>query len=270
MIIEEAKLTQVDRRSGLSVEEFNREYRARLRPVVITDATEDWRARSTWTFDGFRSRFGETSITVYRWAEGGYRPDRVESRPIREVVDNVVAKDWRSYPYYVRDDWRLFLKHPDLLAEYKIPSYFFDWFGVLPRFMRLVYPRIFIGPPGAVTPLHEDIWKTHAWLAQLVGRKRWILFPPEQREFLYGCQVDVDNVDLERFPRFRHAKPLVGTIGPGDLIFVPSGWAHHVTSLDPTISVTHNYMGPGCFRTAIAGTLRDNVWRRLRRTAGRK
>ena len=90
--------------------------------------------------------------------------------------------------------------------------------------MRLEYPTIFVGPKGAITPLHHDIWKTHSWLAQLVGRKHWILFSPDEKKFLYEYNVQPHNPDLEKFPLFRNTKPLECIIGPGDLIFVPSGW----------------------------------------------
>jgi ribosomal protein L16 Arg81 hydroxylase len=157
----------------------------------------------------------------------------------------------------------LFLKHKELLADYTIPKYFFDWFTFLPGFMRLIYPRIFIGPKGAVTPLHDDVWGTHAWLAELVGRKRWILFSPDQRELLYDYKVKPDKPDFERFPLFRKAKPLEATIGPGDIIFVPGGWPHYVISLDPTISLTHNFMGPGCFGPSLTSAVRERVLRRF-------
>ena len=135
----------------------------------------------------------------------------------------------------------------------------------MPAFLRLIYPRIFIGPKGALTPLHHDIWETHAWLAQLVGRKRWILFPREQRELLYSYKVRLDCPDFEQFPLLRNAKPVECTIGPGDTIFVPSGWAHQVTSLDATISITHNFMGPGCLWSSISHSIKDRVLHRIKR-----
>lgn len=235
----------VDRRSGLSLREFRREYLFPGKPVVITDAIEGWKARSSWTFDYFKSHCGKTMVKVYRYEDGGYRPDLFELVSLADYIDQILSNDWTTYPYYIRDDWRLFLEHKELLADYTIPEYFFDWFGLLPSFMRLPYPRIFIGPRGAITPLHRDVWETHAWLSQLVGRKRWILFSPDQRRLLYDYQVRPDRPDLERFPLLRKTRPLECTIGPGDTIFVPSGWAHQVISLDPTISLTYNYMGPG-------------------------
>ena len=267
---EDAQFPQVDRRFGLSVREFKREYQSAGKPVVITGAIEGWRARRSWTFEYFGSRYGETTIEVYHYEDGKYRGDNIEVVPLADFIDKILTNSWKTFPYYVRDDWKLFLKHTELLADYTVPQYFFDWFTFLPGFMRLIYPRIFIGPKGAITPLHHDIWETHAWLAQLVGRKRWILFSPNQRELLYNYQVRPEQPDLDRFPLFRGAKPLECTIGPGDIIFVPSGWAHQVTSLDPTISLTHNYMGRGCFWPCLANSAREGLHRRLKSVSLRR
>jgi histone arginine demethylase JMJD6 len=260
-----ARYPEIDRRSGLTPAEFRHEYLYRRRPVVITDAMDRWKARTLWTFDYFRTRYGDTPVTVYRLDGAKYQPDGIRQMKLADFIGEVSQHDFSTFPCYVRDDWRLFRAHPELLGDYAVPEYFFDWFSLVPSFMRLVYPRIFIGPRGAVTPLHLDIWGTHAWLGQLVGRKRWILFPPDQRELLYDCAVSVLNPDLERFPRFAQTAPVECTIGPGDLVFVPGGWAHEVVSLEASISISHNYMGPGCFRSSLAGSTKTQVIDRLAR-----
>jgi len=256
-------LRQVDRRDRLSVREFRREYLYRNRPVVITNVIEQWKARSLWTLDFFRAHYGATSVTLSRYEGAHYRVRAVETASLRSFIDAVEGNDFTTYPYYVRDDWRIFVSHKELLEDYAVPEYFFDWYAFVPSFMKLVYPRIFIGPRGAITPLHMDIWETHAWLAQLVGRKRWLLFPPDQRPLLYDYQVQPCQADLEKFPLFRKASPLECTIGPGDVIFVPSGWAHEVISLDATISITHNYLGPGCFRPGLTRCIKEKFIDRL-------
>jgi hypothetical protein len=260
-----SQFPEVDRRDNLSLSEFRRDYLYRGRPVVITNAMEHWKARTAWTLDYFKTRYGQTAVTVHRLGGERYSPDGVKSMPLSAFIDSIKSRDFDAYPHYVRDDWRLFITHKELLTDYEIPKYFFDWFVFLPPFMRLIYPRLFIGPKGAVTPLHMDIWRTHAWLGQIVGRKRWILFSPDQHQFLYDCAVQPHDPDFDRYPLFRQAKPIECTIGPGDLIFVPGGWAHEVVSLDATISITHNYMGPGCFGSGLSGSVKQQVIDRFRR-----
>jgi lysine-specific demethylase 8 len=196
---------------------------------------------------------GDVRVAVHRYdEEREFTPDAVKEMTLRDYVEGVTTKDWREFPYYLRDNWRIFHTHPELMAEHDVPPYFFDWFRFLPGFMRLPYPRIFIGPKGAITPLHADIWGTHAWLSQLVGKKRWLLFSPDQRKFLYDFDVRCEAPDLRRHPLYREARPLEAVIGPGDTIWVPGNWSHWVHSLEAGISLTYNYMGPGCFRSCLA------------------
>ena len=263
----QGSLLQVDRRSNLSVKEFRQEYLLPRRPVVITDVIDGWPARQNWTLERFRRDYGNDLVTLYRYDQSReFTPGDVSRVRLSEFIDAVLTKDWVSYPYYFRDNWRILVEHPELKEDYAELGYFFDWFQMLPRAMRMPYPRLFIGPKGAVTPLHIDIWRTHAWLSQIVGRKRWLMFSPEQEPYLYDCKVRVDAPDFDRFPNYRAAIPLEATIGPGDTIFVPSGWAHWVISLDAAISLSGNYMSWGCFAsclTAIGGDVRTRLGRRL-------
>jgi hypothetical protein len=53
-IVEEKKgsIPSIERRAGLSLAEFDATYREQ-RPVILTDACNDWPARKKWTFDFF-------------------------------------------------------------------------------------------------------------------------------------------------------------------------------------------------------------------------
>lgn len=88
----------------------------------------------------------------------------------------------------------------------------------------------------------------------VVGHRRFTLLPPEQLENLYIgpldftpagqaiSLVDFTKPDLQRFPKFaeaaRHAQ--VAELGPGDAIFIPSMWWHHIEALD-ALNVLVNY-----------------------------
>ena len=79
----------------------------------------------------------------------------------------------------------------------------------------------------------------------VVGRRRFTVFPPEQIFNLYpgpieltpGGQavslVDFEEPNFERFPRFREALAAGqwAEVEPGDAVFIPSMWWHHVEGL---------------------------------------
>ena len=112
-------------------------------------------------------------------------------------------------------------------------------------------PSIWIGNRATIAA-HYDLPDNVACVA--AGRRRFTLFPPDQLANLYagpidftpaGQQislVDFHNPDLARFPAFPEAmkQALVAEMEPGDAIFVPSMWWHHVESLD-RLNVLVNY-----------------------------
>jgi hypothetical protein len=49
--------------------------------------------------------------------------------------------------------------------------------------------------------------------------------------------MDVEKLDVARFPLFEKATEYRMILQPGEMIFIPRGWWHHVRSLDKSISV---------------------------------
>jgi len=88
----------------------------------------------------------------------------------------------------------------------------------------------------------------------VAGRRRFILFPPEELENLYvgpldftpagqsPSLVDFQQPDFEKFPRFEKAlqRAQLAELQPGDAVLVPSMWWHHVEALEP-FNVLINY-----------------------------
>jgi len=91
---------------------------------------------------------------------------------------------------------------------------------------------------------HYDLPDNLACIA--AGRRRFTVFPPGQQHNLYIGPIDLTpagqpislvdfaNPDFTRFPRFAEAleQAQVADLEPGDAIFVPSMWWHHVEALD--------------------------------------
>ena len=112
-------------------------------------------------------------------------------------------------------------------------------------------PRFWIGNAAKV-PTHKDATENLAVVA--VGRRRFTLFPPEAEANLYmgpahptpaGTPVSMVHVtapDLVRFPKFEAALEVAqeSELSPGDAIYIPAGWFHHVEALD-RFNVLVNY-----------------------------
>ena len=105
---------------------------------------------------------------------------------------------------------------------------------------------------AAVVQTHYDLNDNIA--CAVAGRRRFILFPPHQGRNLYigplehtpaGAPVSMVRLeapDLERYPRFPEAWAAaeVAELEPGDALFIPFMWWHHVQSLD-AFSVLANF-----------------------------
>lgn len=110
---------------------------------------------------------------------------------------------------------------------------------------------LWIGTPTRIAA-HNDFPDNLACCA--AGRRRFTLFPPDQFRNLYLgpidntpagraiSMVDFHAPDFARHPRFAAAldRAQVAELEPGDALFIPSMWWHHVEGLAP-FNILLNY-----------------------------
>ncbi|CAE7219592.1 hif1an, partial [Symbiodinium sp. CCMP2456] len=131
-------------------------------------------------------------------------------------------------PEMADDLWSI---HFDVIKEWQEMN-------VLPLVQRFY---LFAGLGGTLYHCHYDLQPNlHV---QLTGRKRFILFPPEDWRHLYPfpvhhdldrrSMVDLDAPDCDRFPGWQNAKGYMVELEPGEALYIPPYWWHHVQSLTP-------------------------------------
>ena len=96
-----------------------------------------------------------------------------------------------------------------------------------------------MGPKGTITPFHHDL--TNNLLLQISGRKRVKMIAaydlPQMRNHLHCFSLWASSEEIaaqgEKAPTIWECD-----IGPGEAIFLPVGWWHHVEALDHTIGMS--------------------------------
>jgi HSPB1-associated protein 1 len=102
---------------------------------------------------------------------------------------------------------------------------------------------IWIGSRGAHTPCHIDTYGCNL-VAQIYGRKQWILSPPEtnlqptripyEESSIYS-KLNFFSPNLEDFKGVKSCRKII--LEPGDVLFVPHKWWHYVENLDTAVSI---------------------------------
>jgi hypothetical protein len=244
----------VERRAGLGVAEFIERYRDPRRPVILTDAAREWPLYGVATPDWFRQHHGDHVVRVrghdYRLAE------------LLDLLENSTAERPAPYPckFEIAKNFRALLDDasprfayslPDRQANPLVPQHLFRYVNNL---------EIFFGGPGGEFPyLHYDVMRLHAWITQLHGDKEFTVYAPGQEHLLYvnplmPWQSSIQNhhhPDYERYPLLRQAVAQKVVVRAGETLFLPCGWWHTARSLNTTISVAFDQLGPDNWRAFI-------------------
>jgi hypothetical protein len=232
----------IDRVSGLTHRELIARYLEPMKPVVVTDATAKWGALGLWTPEYFRDRHGSVVVKIdgKNWILRDYIEALLAATPSSPApyLRNVLVE--KSLPELMRDI--------SPLPRCTVPNWLDS--ALFPSRESLRTLEIYIGGAGAQFPvLHYDGMHTHAWLMQLYGVKRAVVYPPHTGAYLYpksGIEsnkssiTDLEHPDLTRFPLFAKATPTVFDLHPGETLFVPSGWWHTVKILSNSITISVN------------------------------
>jgi len=241
----------IERRSNVSRAEFFERYYAANRPVIITDIMKGWKALSSWSPAYFKELCGDMTveITAGRESDKQYEVNLQDHKALIRFGDYIdaVVNGGTSNDYYLvannfffkQEGARLlcddFEQFPEYLDDSRVSEYGSMWFG----------------PAGSITPLHHDVM--NILFAQVFGRKRFTLIPSNHVHVLYNdkgvfSEVDVENPDFDKYPMFKDVSSLQVVVEPGEVVFIPVGWWHHVRALDVSISLSFtNFLFPNTY-----------------------
>jgi hypothetical protein len=271
-------MTEIERVGAIGAREFHARFVAPEKPVILTRMIEDWPALRRWTPEYFQARFGHVELDVEQLERG--RPGENES-----YLESMTTRTMTIARYIElcqgRTDGSIYAAQQPLREL--LPEAARD-IRPIPYLSRLLCRAagtselLWIGSRGCASGLHFD--KAHNFNIQLHGRKKWVIFPREQQPLLYlpstlkkahFSPIDFDAPDYERFPRYREATPIEFDVEPGETLFLPVGWVHHVRTLEFSIGLNLWWLtwrqavrwAPGFLRGKLAAALASAIPRSL-------
>lgn len=236
------------------------------RPFILQGVTDDWQAVKEWGSDR-HSQWPEilgmkTNIQVDNGLEGswggsmtvtGFKEYLDSRNRKKKVLDSRLPSNpaleqppWSTMYAYVHQHSRLYEgRHaafrmwqafgaPEVLDKN-------NWFKLMGECFKMMTVT-FWAPHGARQSNHQDDFGSSKWQAQIFGRKRWIMHPPEQSSLLYNGLVDPFSPDLERYPKYAEATPLDFILEPGEVLFWSAGWWHATLSLEDSVAIAQNVL----------------------------
>jgi hypothetical protein len=251
-------LPSVETLSDVTPESFARDILPAARPVLIKGLMAKWPAVT----QGLK---GPEAMASYLKAMDRGQPTTVLESYNTSQGHFTYSPDMSDFNFTKRfksisaglDQLLNVLEHPNPPYIYIQSTVIQDYLPVFlkenvsPLLPPAIQPRIWISN-GTTAQTHND--NDHNLACVVAGRRRFTLFPPEQLPNLYIGPMDhtpsgraislvnLEQPDFDKFPKFREAleSAQVAEMEPGDALYVPKYWWHHVKSLTP-FNVLVNY-----------------------------
>ncbi len=222
-------LKKVEKRSGLTREEFKNEYLLPNRPVILTDFCADWPAKDKWTFEFLISEFGQLDVPLYDSSFSA--PGKTYMSPTKYMKFGEYLQIIRSEPTDLRMFlFNIFKEAPDLIKDVKRPT-------IMDGFIN-EYPFMFFGGQGSSVKMHYDIDCSNVFLTQFQTKKKITLFSPDQSKYLYhlpftvASMIDMDRPNMDKYPALQKVSGWEAIIDHGETLFIPSRYWHYIQYLE--------------------------------------
>lgn len=240
-------------------EVFRKEFYEPGIPVVIKNLSREWPAATKWNWDYFKQLVGDQRVPLY---------NNVKSDAYTPINK---ADDYKTFGEYIDmiskgpAGWRIFLFNifdhaPQLTKDFTWPEH------LMKGFVKK-YPMLFTGGASSITHMHFDIDLSHILHTQFGGRKRVLMFPFKEQHKLYRKPFEVLSLadfshyyeqngspDYEKFPALKLAEGFDFILEPGDTLFMPAGYWHHMEYLESGFAMSLRALQP-----SLSGKMKG-VW----------
>jgi len=188
--------------------------------VVFRGACKDFTATRMWSDEFLRNEYGQLQVSVDKVKEENrYLPSM--KMKIKDFLEAYHNASWYMIDTLPKEMWH------DLDIPLSIRCG-----GYLKRLQDIV---IWFSNKGSKSHLHLDTVENINCM--IAGRKDWFLVNLENSKNIVMdhdegdyCSVDVEKVDMIKYPFLRKIPWYNVSLEQGDCIYVPHGWAHQVSS----------------------------------------
>jgi len=254
-------LSRVDGSSPSQLAAFAADFIAARRPAMITGLAESWAALRKWaTADALLAAHGDVALHFTELDGESVRIPLAEY--VRYTQDNTADN-----PFYLFEaDMASLPELAPMAADFETPPIFADDLFQLHRPMLCQHQFVIIGGNRTGSNLHVDPSQTAAWNTLLCGRKKWVLFPPNNdTQFLQSIGVTTARKTtpplywwMDVYPSLTPDMGAIEVIqAPGETIFVPQGWWHCVINLELCVAASGNVMLPPMLPLALQELRKD-------------
>jgi hypothetical protein len=240
---------EVPVRHRLDPATFLAEHYETHRPVLLTGLIDHWPAMTRWSLDMFETEHGAAQVRIQgdRDRDKDYEVNSDAHGQLCRFAD-FIARLRAEAP--TNDVYMTANNHDH---NRRALAALWQDIGDIPGILANDPGRdgfLWIGPKGTITPWHHDL--TNNLLLQISGTKRVRLASsgalPLMRNSRH-CFSDWRTDELGPGPADGDRPQVIEVdIAPGQALFLPVGWWHHVESRDVTIGMSFtNFAAPNDF-----------------------
>ncbi|WP_418603853.1 cupin-like domain-containing protein [Hwangdonia sp.] len=209
------------------------------KPVVFKGLAKDWGATKNWDLDFLLNLKEDKDILLL---SGNFIQDdnRYTKASFKDYIKKLKTADAN------KESFKDYLTTLNIFNYYPHLKNAID-FSFFESYNKINDVTAWIGPSNTVSGFHNDTGKN--MYAQIKGKKMFIISSTKFNKKMYpsakyingaiASQVDINNFDESKFPKFKEVEFLSVTLEPGDVLHVPSKWWHYVQSLDTSISISN-------------------------------